>query len=413
MQTSATVTTSTDEEQSGTRWVPISNYRMADNVRKCNLLTSDDEVTGDSVGGRLRIGEMEYECSVDAKRKVSWKNRTTWFELRIGPGAVQVERCTDGPEGQMRGGDCDEWGEQLGLEVDGDNVLRPEKLRGEIREWSRASRARMLLQMGMVDWEASAPAGTVPEFVTLTYPGDWPLDGDVVRAHLQAFKERYARRWGEAEVSWVEVWDPEKGKMRKVKRTRYRCVGAWKREYQRRGAPHFHLLLYRPAVIDGGWRAWQKWISGAWFEVVGSGDERHRRAGVRVDREVSARANTARRVAWYFFKHAAPGGSGTKEYQHKVPPLATNVGRWWGLWGVKREPRIVELGQAEAVEVARWLRRMARRRGWSVGQAWSLAWDGPALGDRLIAGLLGPTRWADTVTGEVRSWPPGRVRPVP
>ena len=54
----------------------------------------------------------------------------------------------------------------------------------------------------------------------------------------------------------------------------------WKLEFQRRGAPHFHILIAQPS---GDLRTFRAWLSEAWAEVVGHTDahqrELHRRAG--------------------------------------------------------------------------------------------------------------------------------------
>ena len=53
----------------------------------------------------------------------------------------------------------------------------------------------------------------------------FPRSGRVVKEHLWAFKKRWFRRWGAYPV------------------------GVWKLEFQRRGAPHFHLYVGRPAEV--------------------------------------------------------------------------------------------------------------------------------------------------------------------
>ena len=51
-------------------------------------------------------------------------------------------------------------------------------------------------------------------------------------------------------------------------------------------------------------------------------------AGVAVDMREGTRMRDPKRVAVYFLKHSAPGdGSGSKEYQHRVPDLWMAV-RW-------------------------------------------------------------------------------------
>src|SRR5690606_1419342 len=58
--------------------------------------------------------------------------------------------------------------------------------------------------------------------VTLTYPRHWPTDPRSWKKHLDAWRKRMQRAWG-------------------------RLPAVWKLEPQRRGAPHFHLLVVVPA----------------------------------------------------------------------------------------------------------------------------------------------------------------------
>ena len=103
-------------------------------------------------------------------------------------------------------------------------------IRGDIRGWSRKSRARMISSLSELDLAPLYMSADFPAMVTLTYPGDWKTvapDGAVVKGHLQAFFKRYRRSWGED----------------------LKCI--WKLEFQRRGAPHFHLLLVPPVGRAG------------------------------------------------------------------------------------------------------------------------------------------------------------------
>src|SRR5690606_31407134 len=92
-------------------------------------------------------------------------------------------------------------------------------------------------------------------WVHLTYPGEFCADGRTVKGHLSAFYRRWKRRFG-----------PPRG--------------AWKREFQRRGAPHFHLLLSWPEGVGLG--PLRLWVARAWYEVVGSDDPEHLVAGTSV-----------------------------------------------------------------------------------------------------------------------------------
>ena len=84
--------------------------------------------------------------------------------------------------------------------------------RGVVVGFSAASRRRLFRVASAVDWSVYGQS----LFVTLTYPGDFPLDGRRVKRDLAVFRRAWARRFGVAR-------------------------GMWKLEFQRRGAPHLHL----------------------------------------------------------------------------------------------------------------------------------------------------------------------------
>ncbi|MEN6535739.1 MAG: hypothetical protein ABFD89_18895 [Bryobacteraceae bacterium] len=128
--------------------------------------------------------------------------------------------------------------------------------------------------------------------LTLTYPCGFPSDGRTVKRHLRSFVERCRRMLGAAAPTESLFWFLE---------------------FQARGAPHFHL--FTTFSIDKGVVA--RW----WYEIVGSDDERHLRAGTRIERLRSGKDG----VVAYANKYAA------KSEQKEVPPEYTSVGRFWGV----------------------------------------------------------------------------------
>ncbi|HEY8902172.1 MAG TPA: hypothetical protein VIM48_00605, partial [Chthoniobacterales bacterium] len=119
-------------------------------------------------------------------------------------------------------------------------------------------------------------------------------------------------------------------------------LGIWFLEFQKRGAPHFHFLLdadlrsYGETVLrrrSGKLRGHSKDtyetqadceadVAAAWFRIVGSGDEKHLRAGV--SWEVLESEEAAMK---YAAQHAA------KPHQKVVPLEYQAVGRFWGKLG--------------------------------------------------------------------------------
>ncbi len=76
--------------------------------------------------------------------------------------------------------------------------------------------------------------------ITLTYPSEYSNNGIEIKYHLNRFT-----------------------KFLKLKK----CEYTWIIEFQKRGAPHFHLLT--DTYID------KKEVSQVWYDIVNSGDEKH------------------------------------------------------------------------------------------------------------------------------------------
>jgi hypothetical protein len=211
--------------------------------------------------------------------------------------------------------------------------------REHVTEWSRKSRARMVERLAQLDYAPLFEGGGLPAMVTLTYPADWLTvapSAAVSRKHLEALRMRYKRSWGRPLV----------------------CV--WKREFQRRGAPHFHLLMVPPGPT------FRTWLSETWAAIVCKdrgkllieydGYVDHIRAGTGVDYAEGMRARDPKRLGVYFSKH---GIFAAKDYQNVVPEEweGQSAGRFWGYWGLQLAVAPVEVSGATATDVLRTLRR--------------------------------------------------------
>ena len=170
-----------------------------------------------------------------------------------------------------------------------------------------------------------------PLEVTLTYPKDWRdwcPTGKAAKLHLYQLAHRWEYRYGYP--AWV-----------------------WKLEFQRRGAPHFMILVDRP----GERTEFEAWLHTAWSEVVTAGsDAKHRQEGVHVDSVHSWQAF----AGWYF------GGylTRSKGYQEK-PPEGFTPGRWWQITPSLLRPWTVsgELSRAATKLAVRQVRKAVARRG--------------------------------------------------
>ena len=161
--------------------------------------------------------------------------------------------------------------------------------RGEITEFSDTARKRLAFVACNTDV-------VFKTMVTLTYPQVYPTDGKTVKRHLKAFLEAL-KRYNQRSYSYL-----------------------WFLEFQKRGAPHIHLLLDvvlpRRKQELGNYR---HWVAQTWYRIVDSGDYKHALAGTRTER--IRKPDGAKR---YATKYAF------KMQQKQVPAEMRNIGRFYG-----------------------------------------------------------------------------------
>lgn len=266
------------------------------------------------------------------------------WEVVVSPGVIRVQ--TRDYARAERGSERREAHRRAGVDMaatflaEGEDVPEPLATRGTIIAWSPKSRARLVARLSDLDYTRLYgryrtctacsrdyyPDGTrcpvcqstastladrsnrLPAMVTLTYPGDWLTVAPTAEASVEHFVrlcKRYARAWDEPLV----------------------CV--WKREFQGRGAPHFHLSTTPPMGFTTATDPetgreievdFRRWLSITWADIVAHPDPEERRkhlaAGTGVDYAEGIRMADPRRMAVYFAKY---GTAGSKEYQHRVP----------------------------------------------------------------------------------------------
>lgn len=165
-----------------------------------------------------------------------------------------------------------------------ERVRRGGGKRKRVTGFSREARNRARNFLGTVDRRV------LPLLVTLTYPGSFDRDPATWKRHLDTVWKRVERAYGEASCVWVL-------------------------EFQKRSAPHYHLLVWGISdVVE-----FRRFLSEAWYEVVGSTDERHFRAGTQV-----VRARSSGAVTGYIASYIG------KADQKNLPEGYEGVGRWWG-----------------------------------------------------------------------------------
>lgn len=217
--------------------------------------------------------------------------------------------------------------------------------RGVVSGFSPASRRRMLRKVLQVDHDA-APRAT---FVTLTMPGTW---GRPSTRELAWLVYGGGSAWKKA----LDVW------LHRLRRRFPLVWGIWKLEPQKRGAPHFHLLLWGlPASCA-------EWVARSWWEVVGSGEPDHLAAGTRTEwlRSVNG-------TVYYCAKYCA------KVVTEDLGQDWATAGRWWGCHQWKLAPvRVVAdvLTDEQWVRVRREFRKWLRKRGVRLGRCESTS-SGP------------------------------------
>lgn len=131
----------------------------------------------------------------------------------------------------------------------------------------------------------------------------------------------------------------------------------WKRELQRRGALHYHLLIYG-LVHEETRTAFQRWIARSWNDLVCDGlSEQEKRKHLRWHLHAKNMEAVHHNIASYFAKYL---GKPLETVIEEIP------GRWWGKVNGKRLPvsEVAEkhLSAREAVHAHRLARKLLRKR---------------------------------------------------
>jgi len=127
-----------------------------------------------------------------------------------------------------------------------------------------------------------------PVFLTLTYVSNM-VDSTRGKAHLRTFLERVRRKFPKSS-------------------------GVWRIEYQKRGAVHFHLILFNLPF----WKADD--IRDAWGEIIGEENPR-----IRIEL-----CHSRRKLTSYVSKYIAKVASESFVSLSNVP--YPHAGRWWGVF---------------------------------------------------------------------------------
>lgn len=192
--------------------------------------------------------------------------------------------------------------------------------RNEIKVFSSESRYRLIRMMHTLEFDRVT-------FATLTYPADFPTEAKKYKAHLKEYRRRFERLYGPLRA-------------------------VWRLEFQKRGAPHYHLMyLNAPFIAVTDW-------CGMWSDVIKTKDENHRKIGVDVKLVASGGEN--RLVMSYLAKYVGKVDNATSNSRTEKP------GRWWGKWNLEEQiPIEISLGSRQAESVVSYA--LASRR---CGDTW-------------------------------------------
>jgi hypothetical protein len=199
-------------------------------------------------------------------------------------------------------------------------------IRDKVRGFSKTSRRNLLRRLASINRRAFRAFKGRIIFVTLTYPKQYPQDPELCKNHLIALRKRLQREF-----------EP--------------FTAFWRLGIQKRGAFHFHLLLFVGPSM-GPVSELRRFISSSWYEVTGKVSEGHLLAGTRVE--------VARK-----WKEAT---SYVERYMAKPEefPEGLETGRIWGVWNkeflpVRWETVVVSL--RDAYKIRRIYRKLARKKG--------------------------------------------------
>jgi hypothetical protein len=199
-------------------------------------------------------------------------------------------------------------------------------IRNRVRGFSRASRRNLLRRLASINRSAFRAFKGRIIFVTLTYPHEYPEDPELCKRHPTALRKRLQRE--------------------------YKAFAAfWRLGIQRRGAWHFHLLLFVGPSI-GTVVELRSFISSSWYEVTGKISEGHLRAGTRVEIVKKWREATS-----YVERYMAK----PEEF-----PEGLQTGRIWGIWNEELLPiwwETTKVSLQDAFRIRRIYRKLARKKG--------------------------------------------------
>ena len=178
--------------------------------------------------------------------------------------------------------------------------------RGEVQVFSAGSRYRLFRLLHQLTFKTVT-------FITLTYPDDFPTSSKVYKSNLVEFHRKF-------EIAWPGV------------------QAVWRLEFQKRGAPHFHIMFLDCPFVPIGELLWM------WKSTCHTWDMAHELLGV--DLKLITDASQEALIASYLSKYIA------KVDSQEIKSHERKCGRWWGKWNiVEPEPFECEISDREAERI--------------------------------------------------------------
>ena len=204
----------------------------------------------------------------------------------------------------------------------------PKRERGDIVEFSAKSRYRMLKKLHMMNPDCLERFYSL----TLTYPATFPEDGKTHKADLDAFIKRLKRKFGDV-IEYL-----------------------WKLEFQKRGAPHYHMIIHLSKAYKVPYL--QRWVAENWYQVAqrfwDEKIENHLQAGTELQK-IKNIQSASRYLSKYLNKD--------------LDDTPKNQGRFWGCsrnWGVLMHE--AELTGRQLIRFRRIVKKLARKNSKRMGK---------------------------------------------
>ena len=197
--------------------------------------------------------------------------------------------------------------------------------RGTVSSFSKKSRTRLREFLQSIDWN-SIEVNRIYE-ITLTYHNNFSKDGKKIKNDLKKLIKNILYNYPKSVI-------------------------IWKLEYQRRGAPHYHLIMIAESPVElgdylvmkngefkfynretktylnnAGENGLRNFIQLHWNRITKE-DAENFNSGIEVDR-----VRNSSGLPHYLVKYVSKDRKFKEEdYQHDVPDWMKNAGQWWGCY---------------------------------------------------------------------------------